>query len=506
MAAAFLAATRAEDLDPDPGLRLLSYCPSAVDPPVVADPSALGTLHERLVAAGERKSRGVWYTPAWLAEDLVGRVVSGPGLVSDPACGGGAFLLAAAEQRGSVEELWGCDVDPLAVAVCEAALWWWSARRGAPVVAGERVVVGDALTGVPIPPSSAVVGNPPFLGQLKRTTSAGSDRRNALRERFGDVLRPYTDEAWLFLLAAVEANAPGGRTALVQPRSLLGARDAATVRAAIDERAVLDDVWLDDGTTFGAAVHACAPVLVRGGEGSPNDWTSALVAELGVPDADLRAPLLLGDRAEIVAGFRDEYYGLVGAVREDGDGPRLVTAGAVDPLRLRSDPIRFARRRWTRAGVDVAAVEGRARRWLEVQRGPKLLVATQTRVLEAVVDHDGSLVASVPVIVVRPQDPDQLWHLAAAIHAPVVSAWLLRRTAGTALANDACKPTASVLAELPLPVDDALWDTAAGLARDIAGGADCWEEFAAVADAAHGVTDGVAARWWLDRLPLRSRA
>lgn len=522
VASAFAAAVRREGHDPDPALRLLGWLDSQAvsegTTGVPADPHDLGLLHERLVTGVERARRGAYYTPRWLADDLVARAfraadpMCGPGqpTVADPSCGGGVFLLAAADHlvaTGSagdvVRSLWGCDVDPLAVAVTEAALWWWSARRHDPTVAGHRIVVGDALTETSLPAAHVVVGNPPFLGQLRRATAADASRRVDLRRRFGGALRPYTDPAWLFLLAAVDAVRPGGAVALVQPSSLLGARDGGAVRDRIDARATMVESWVDDGSAFEASVEACAPVL-RVGEPAANDWSEALSAARGTPKPRLRSTSTVADVADVVAGFRDEYYGLVDAVREGGDGPRLVTSGAIDPLRVRSDvTTRFAKHRWTYPTVDVAGLGGRAGRWVACQARPKLLVATQTRVVEAAVDEDGRLIGSVPVIVVMPRDPRRLWHLAAALHAPAVSAWMMRRSAGTALSNDACKPTAKLVSEIPIPVDDAAWDRAADLARAIAGGDDPWEDFAVAADRAHGVDDHQLRGWWLRRLPVR---
>ncbi len=514
VAAAFGAAMDRLGLAPDPALRLLAH--RTTDPggaPVVADPHDLGPLHEQVVSGTERVRRGAWYTPRWLAEDLVGRAFAAadrwPARVSDPACGGGVFLLAAADRladrespRAVVAALWGCDVDPLAVAVTEAALWWWSAVRGEPIVAGDRVVAGDTLAATDFPASDIVVGNPPFLGQLRTATASDATRRVALRDRFGDAMRPYTDEAWLFLLRAVHAVRSGGSVALVQPTSLLGARDAGPVRRAVDGRARLVDCWIDRAGAFDASVHACAPVLGVG-TGADNDWTGPLASALGIPDVALASAVCLGAHARVVAGFRDEYYGLVDAVRDGGSGPRLVTSGAIDPLRRRATPTRFAKRTWADPRVDVGGADERAARWLAAQSGPKVLVATQTRVIEAVVDERDELVACVPVIVVRPHDPDEVWHLAAALHAPVASAWLLRRSVGTALSNDACKPTVALLDQLPLPNDRARWNRAATLARAVAAGDDRWEEFGAAADAAYGVDDLGLRNWWLDRLPLR---
>ncbi len=520
MAAAFLAAVDREGLVADPALRLLAHVRDDDIPaaPVVAGPDGLGRLHENVVAADERVRRGAWYTPRWLADELVGLAFAAgtedPRIVVDPACGGGAFLLAVADRLGRhlpaaevVGRLRGRDIDPVAVGVAEAALWWWSARRGEPVVAGDRLAVQDGLT-APLPGADVVIGNPPFLGQLRSDTASAWDRRTTLRERFDTVVRPYTDEAWLFLLAAVETVDPGGVVVLLQPSSVLGARDASAVREEIDRRAVLTGCWIDAGRSFEAAVSVCAPVLRRRGPASDppaatNDWTSMLAGSLGVPEVCLDTRRLLGDRVDVVAGFRDEYYGLVAAVSEGGPGLRLVTSGRVDPLRLHAAPVRFAKRDWADPRVDVGAAEGRAQRWLATQAGPKLVVATQTKVLEAVVDADGTMAASVPAIVVRPRHADDLWRVAAAVHAPCASAWLMRASAGTALSANACKPTAALMAALPLPVDEQAWVEAAELARAVAAGEDRWAEFGTAADRAYGIDDRATVEWWLDRLPLR---
>ncbi len=529
LAGAFLTAVRREGFEPDPTLRLLSgHGPNpaaarpevlAGDVPVLRDPYDLGPLHERLVAGPERVRRGAWYTPRWLAEELVSLAVGDRGVVADPSCGGGVFLLAAADHlaarghdpAGVVDQLWGCDLDPLAVAVAEAALWWWSARAGDAVRMGDRLVVGDALTDVAVPVATAVVGNPPFLGQLRSDTTVSEHRRAALQARFGDVVRPYTDTAWLFLVLAVRAVAPGGRVALVQPQSVLGARDAAGVRAAVAELADVAETWADDGTTFDASVSVCAPVLHRRDrDGGALDaeirppWTDALADVRHVPRAALAAAAVLADAATVHAGFRDEYYGLVAAVGEGGTGPRLVTVGAIDPCtHLTDHPVRFANRQWRDPRVDVAVLDGRARRWAEVQAGPKILVATQTRVVEAVADPDGRLLGSVPVLCVRPHDVDQLWHLVAALHAPVISAWVVRRTIGTALSADACKPTASVLGDLPLPDAGPAWDRAAALARRVSAGDAELDDLARAADAAYGIDDAGLHDWWTTRRPHR---
>lgn len=530
LAVAFVAAVRAEGLEPDPALRLLQTAAAETPGPAAAQlagPGALGPRHEQLVTAEDRTRRGAWYTPAWLAEAIVERAIpdvraARRGPVLDPACGGGAFLLAAADRlvtlgctpAQALASLRGVDVDPTAVAVTEAALWWWGARRGAPAVVADQLQVGDALLDDTTPePRGTVVGNPPFLGQLRSATTVAADRRADLRARYGDAVRAYTDPAWLFVLHAVEQVVPGGRVALVQPQSFLAARDAAAIRQELDGCVELVDAIVDDGTAFDAGVSVCAPVLQRRDPsrppGRPNDWVAPLADAAGVPRVHLPGTATLGDVASVHAGFRDEFYGLVDGVSEEAsdgtspDCPRLVTAGAIDPFAVLGRPQRFAGRRWIRPVVDPTRLTGRAARWAEVQAGPKVLVATQTRVLEAVADPEGALLGSVPVLCVRPADPDDVWHLLAALLAPAASAWLLRRSAGTALSADACRPTPALLGELPLPGNRRRWDEAAAVARCLSERGGDPSAFAAPADAAYAIDDPALRRWWQERRPRR---
>ena len=543
---------------------------------------------------GARRANGLHVTPRWAADHLVGLALDPdgppPAAVCDPACGGGAFLVAAARAlhaRGVprdeivCERLWGADIDEVGLAAAEAALALWS---GGAVPPPGRLVVGDPLRRGPavwpeLPPGGVdlVVGNPPFQNQLGRATARAADDRRRLRERFGAALRPYTDTAWLFLLLGCELARVGGRVALVQPDSLVAARDAAAVRDAVDQAAELLDLWVDERPVFAAAVRVCAPVLRvdrppplpapgpgpaddgSAGDGPAGDgarpdgrrqvwsrWHDLLADGIGVPRADLdTAGGRLGDRADAAAGFRDEYYGLAALTSEAGPagpGPGevpLVTAGVIDWGRSAwgERPTRFAKRSWAAPVVDLARLEAEGapavRRWRARTDRPKILVATQTRVVEPVVDEGGGWIPSVPVIAVVPHDPADLWPLAAALAAPAATAWLLRRAPGAALSRRALKIAGPDLAGLPLPTDAAAWAAATAAFRALVaapvgsapevpgaseaapgpvpeaaeasgasggpGAADAFEAFVAAAAAAYGSPDTLVS-WWRDRL------
>lgn len=116
------------------------------------DPEMLGRVFESLMASGERAASGSFYTPKEIVDVLTERAITewlGDGdidkleriTILDPACGSGAFLLSA---LGVIERLWrartcevprdlrrriitrslyGVDLKPEAVRLCELRLW-----------------------------------------------------------------------------------------------------------------------------------------------------------------------------------------------------------------------------------------------------------------------------------------------------------------------------------------------------------------------------------------------
>ena len=161
-----------------------------------------------LQGADDRRRRGAFFTPPDVAAALVGHVVGG-GTVVDPACGAGVFLLAAArrlyedgcaDRRTLVRRcLFGADVDSASVVATRRILAAWAGVDSDEVVG---VVVGDPLRdGSSVwpdrPPDGfdSVVGNPPFLGQLRSSTARTDRDRALLGERFGSLMGAYTDAA-----------------------------------------------------------------------------------------------------------------------------------------------------------------------------------------------------------------------------------------------------------------------------------------------------------------------
>jgi hypothetical protein len=463
---------------------------------------------------GTRKQLGAWYTPPDLVATVVEAVIPSefvasrpqPLAVLDPSCGDGRFLVAARDrigELGGAATLTGVDLDPEAIAAAQQAL------------GGEaELLTVDALAATwPSQRFDLVICNPPYLSQMAAaTTRGGSSRRGG---------GPYADAAAEFLALAGELVDPdGGRVALVLPQSLLASRDAAAIRNSIGERATMIWSWWSDRRIFDAQVQVCV-LAFEFGDAEPevrrSNWSHVVTSRQGVPivPACLDVDGTLGDRAQLNANFRDEYYGMLPAVGDHPTGPPLITSGLIDPGRSwwGERPITFAKQRFDRPRVDRAGLDDHMARWATRRLVPKVLVANQTRIVEAVCDPRGDWLPAVPVLGVYPsgahwddavRTPNAelahaAWEIAAVLTSPVASAWLWHRGAGTGLSADAIRLSPVTLGALPWPKGD-LSGAVAGLQRGDVRACGAW------VDGAYGLADDADLFTWWSALLQRIEA
>lgn len=371
---------------------------------------------------------GSWYTPPELVDAVVREAVfDGARSVLDPACGDGRFLVAT-----SLPDQTGVDIDPTTAFIHDDSL-----RRD----------WGDRQFDV-------VVGNPPFLNQLSSRTTRGG------RSAFGG--GPYADAAAEFLALAIGLTRPGGRVGLVLPQSLLSSRDTAAIRAKVDEQAALRWMWWSPTHLFDANVRVWAGVWEVGGAAQsvrraygpsfepldpmkmPRIWSALLTGtELLAHDGPT-----LGDIATFTVDFRDQYYGLVGAVSDDADGPPLVTSGLIDPGRCwwGERPVRFAKQRYSAPRVALDRLSPSMQRWARQRLVPKVLVANQTKVIEAVHDVDGAWLPGVPVITCLTDAPERVLEVLASRDA---IDWVHHHAAGSGLGAGTVRLNPTLLASIP---------------------------------------------------------
>ena len=390
-----------------------------------------------------------------------------------------------------------------------------------------------------------VIGNPPFLNQLETTTAQSKELATFLKRRYPGVAKGYADTAVIFAeLSSQVVRADGGRFGLVQPASILASADTKGARRSLTNRGTLETLWAAREGVFDASVRTCAIVFRNGEEPSTTElrrftgldfhalvplrintneiagmetWAPLIADGFGIPRVDLEQSQTMSAVLSATADFRDQYYGLVGFV-EDANGrvpdgvntAALITTGLIDPAELHwgNRSTKFNKTDYTAPLVDLNRLrsESELGDWAANRLVPKLLLATQTRVIEVVVDEAGVLLPSVPVITVTTHGIS-LWHAAAALMSPPITAWAAARYMGAAFNIDALKLSASQVLGLPLPASSVTWDTAAALIRDASGSSSSQkrtqklQEAGALMCDAYRVCDAdQLMNWWRGRL------
>jgi hypothetical protein len=250
-------------------------------------------------------------------------------------------------------------------------------------------------------------------------------------------------------------------------------------------------------------------------------WAPLAAPLWGVPRVEVGGSRTIGEIAEATADFRDEYYGLRGSIVEDAElgarersrYPALVTTGLIDLALCRwgRAPTRIHKRRWSAPRVDASRLGERMSSWLSRRLVPKVLVATQTRVVEVVVDEAGELAPVTPTISVMASGAS-IWHVGAAIASPVACAVALTRHAGAGMSPDAIKLSARQVLALPLPRPGPAWDAGAAALREASMSADTWTRWSCLrvmgermVEASGATGGGPALSWWLERLETDRR-
>jgi hypothetical protein len=143
------------------------------------------------------------------------------------------------------------------------------------------------------------------------------------------------------------------------------------------------------------------------------------------------------------------------------------------------------------------------RRWADDRLVAKVLIANQTRIIEAVADSAGQWLPAVPVVAAYPlggQPGQRCEEIAAVLTSPVASVWMWHRSAGTGLSACTVRIGPSSIGDVPWPAGDLGAAVAALRCGDVHG---C----GAATMAAYRVDDGELWAWWsgaLDRIERRA--
>ena len=371
-----------------------------------------------------------------------------PGLMRDPACGGGALLLpplrqhlsalAEADPRVTIAGLpriiEGVDADPSAVWIANVVL----AAELLPYIARLRdarrprlpmlASVGDGLA-LPDRTARAVVMNPPY-GRVRLD--------DAERERWSPYLYGHANLYALFLAAGLEALDDDGVLAALVPTSFLAGRYFASLRSELARQAPLRDMTFVEergGVFAGVLQETCLAAFTRRRPRrtaiASANGKIAEVAKVASPRGD--RPWVLPRRADDAhvaaaaatmpltlasAGWQVSTGPLVWNRRRVDLGPdrrtgsaRVIWAADLDGGRLHRDPVRDGLR-WLALRASDATVMLLEQPAVLVQR--TTAPEQQRRVvcvelsLKALQEWGEAVVVENHVNVIRPREPTPL--------------------------------------------------------------------------------------------------
>ena len=197
--------------------RLRNYDPAGLLGCAALGNDLLGYLHQRLFPRRFRHAAGEYYTPPWLAEEMLDQVgFNGQDRqrLLDPACGSGTFLLLAirrlrsqtgAEPQQMLASVVGFDRNPLAVLTARAN---YLLALGdllpdgpieVPVYCLDSILGPAAGAAPPCGRFDCVVGNPPWIAW------------DNLPADYREATKPLWQQYGLFSLSGSEARHGGGK-------------------------------------------------------------------------------------------------------------------------------------------------------------------------------------------------------------------------------------------------------------------------------------------------------
>jgi SAM-dependent methyltransferase len=181
---------------------------------------AVDSLFEGLSSRTSRGERGQFFTPRHVVQAAVQIAAPRAGQrVLDPACGSGAFLLAARRYCPDAE-IRGQDFDPRAVRTARTLV---AASGGS----ASWIACGDSLRSPP-QPADLILTNPPFAGEIQDDRLLASFSVSGLFRR--------VERDVLFVEQCVRLLKPGGRLVAILPHNKVGALAFTPLRRWLMQR------------------------------------------------------------------------------------------------------------------------------------------------------------------------------------------------------------------------------------------------------------------------------
>jgi len=189
----------------------------------------LGLIYQSLAMEGHKAQAGSYYTPKSVVDEIVDEHVQQNSVVLDPCCGTGQFLLSAAEKISNPENIWGFDIDEMAVRLARLNLLTkFSDKDFSPNIFHKNTLLhvqSEGLFTENIPVFDLVITNPPWGVHFTQSEI------EQLQELYPSV---QSGEAFsYFLNRGLKFLKKGGVLSFILPESILNIKTHRDIREVI---------------------------------------------------------------------------------------------------------------------------------------------------------------------------------------------------------------------------------------------------------------------------------
>lgn len=340
-----------------------------------------------------------------------------------------------------------------------------------------------------------IIGNPPFLNRIENETRGSQLQLSSIKAKFRRLGKGYANYASIFLAQAFDLLKDSGILVFIQPESLVSTKDSKPVRDYILSRGSMVHLWVATENVFeGAAVRTIAPVFHKElGKSSLTRSIKLICEEVSTTEiiksattwghliADLygipRVSTLFGKEslssiAEIQSGdFIGNFYKISPHLEDDVNGElHVITVGIIDLLQNHwgRKQTKINKNKYLYPSISkekLFSIPG-IQNWAVQVLRRKILLATQTRRIEFIIDNDGNLIPSVPAISVIPRNGVDIFELATLFMTPALNAYLLNQFVGAGMTSEVLKLSKSQIEAIPLPINRETWTQASALLKN----------------------------------------
>lgn len=221
-------------------------------------PEKLGVEYEKSLSDSYRNKEGVYYTPSEIVRDLfevTGDVENA--LFCDPCCGSGNFVVRALELGFKPENIYGYDIDPIAVEITKARIYEITGYKSDNINVANFL---DIACEREITKYDYIYTNPPWGKKIQKKTRA------SIGSRLG--AGSSVDTCSLFFFACIKSLKKNGELGLLLPEAFFNIAVFEDARIKALELSI--ERLIDYGKAFKGLVSKAQAIVLRNCASDPS--------------------------------------------------------------------------------------------------------------------------------------------------------------------------------------------------------------------------------------------